>query len=287
MYYYKPIHPINIKTMKLGLKTTIVLLGFLFGDLTYAAKVETVEIYSKAMNKKCPSVVLIPDTYANDTRTYPVVYLLHTYGGDQNQWARDVSCTATLVDLYGIIAVCPDGGRNSWYFDSPINDKIRYETHITEEVVNYVDSNYRTIKKRSGRAITGASMGGHGSLFLAFRHKDTFGAAGAIMGGVDIRPFPGRWDISQQLGGMKEHPENWEAYSANNNVSLIKEGGPAIIIDCGVKDFFLGVNRALHERLLKNNISHDYIERPGGHTLDYMNNSIKFQMLFFNNYFTK
>jgi S-formylglutathione hydrolase FrmB len=58
------------------------------------------------------------------------------------------------------------------------------------------------------------------------------------------------------------------------------------MIDCGVDDFFLDVNRALHARLLQLNINHDYIERPGAHDHPYWNNSIDYQILFFKKFFT-
>ncbi len=48
---------------------------------------------------------------------------------------------------------------------------------------------------------------------------------------------------------------------------------------------FIDGNRALHHELLKKKIPHDYIERPGGHTIDYWENSIKYQLVFFANYF--
>ena len=61
--------------------------------------------------------------------------------------------------------------------------------------MKYIDGHYKTITDRKGRAITGLSMGGHGGLWTAIRHKDTFGACGSTSGGVDIRPFPkiGTW----------------------------------------------------------------------------------------------
>ena len=58
-----------------------------------------------------------------------------------------------------------------------------------------------------------------------------------------------------------------------------------IIIDCGRDDFFYGVNEELHKELLYRNIPHDYIIRPGVHNWEYWSNAIKFQILFFKEYF--
>ena len=74
----------------------------------------------------------------------------------------------------------------SWYWNSPVDPKSQYETFISDELIKAIDSKYKTIKNRTGRAITGLSMGGHGALYLAIKHQDVFGAAGSMSGGVDI-----------------------------------------------------------------------------------------------------
>ncbi|MFD2832654.1 hypothetical protein [Christiangramia antarctica] len=106
-----------------------------------------------------------------------------------------------------------------------------------------------------------------------------------MSGGVDIRPFPTRWDLSKRLGEYAAHPENWEKNTVINLVHLLDGKQLKILFDCGVDDFFYDANVRLHKKLLQRNIPHDYIERPGGHTNAYWNNSIKYQMLFFNDFF--
>jgi enterochelin esterase-like enzyme len=58
-----------------------------------------------------------------------------------------------------------------------------------------------------------------------------------------------------------------------------------IMIDCGTEDFFYQVNKRLHEELLYRNIPHDFISRPGAHNGPYWRNAVKYQMLFFNDFF--
>jgi S-formylglutathione hydrolase FrmB len=70
-------------------------------------------------------------------------------------------------------------------------------------------------------------------------------------------------------------------------VELLKNNQLAIIIDCGIDDFFMPMNRALHEKLLQLKIDHDYIERPGEHNHTYWGSSINFQILFFHQFFQK
>lgn len=128
-------------------------------------------------------------------------------------------------------------------------------------------------------------MGGHGALYVSIRHKDIFGAAGSMSGGVDFRPFPLEWDLAKRLGDMARYPENWEKNTVIYQLYLINGNKLSIIIDCGIDDFFIGVNRQLHEKMLYLNIKHDYIERPGGHTREYWSNALQYQVFFFNNFF--
>ena len=185
-----------------------------------------------------------------------------------------------------MIIVCPDGGYGSWYWDSPMDEKFKYETYISKELVAWVDGKYKTIKDRKGRAITGLSMGGHGALYLAFKHQDIFGAAGSMSGGVDIRPFPNNWDMAKRLGNYAEQPERWEKNTVINMLYLLTPNRLALIIDCGSDDFFFKVNENLHDQLLLRNIPHDYITRPGGHNWPYWANAVKYQLLFMNDFFS-
>ncbi len=184
-----------------------------------------------------------------------------------------------------VIIVCPDGGFSSWYVDSPVDTSSYYETYIAKELVAYIDGHYKTMADRKVRGITGLSMGGHGALYLAFKHQDVFGTAGSMSGGVDLRPYPNNWGMNNLLGTFAEHPQNWENNSVINLTHLLTPNFLSIIIDCGTDDFFYKVNVALHEKLLYMGIPHDFISRPGGHTWDYWANAINYHVLFMKNYF--
>lgn len=243
-------------------------------------KDEVVMVRSGCMGKDIPVTVITPGTYSPDEKEYPVIYILHGFSDDHRKWAKD-GVVGSLVDQYDVIAVMPDGGFSSWYFDSPIMPEYRYETFVSHELPAYVDANYSTIKDRKGRAITGNSMGGHGALYNAIRHQDVFGSAGSLSGGVDIRPFPDRWHIAKRLGNQQEHPENWENNTVINMTGRLTPGSLNIVLDCGTSDFFYEVNCNLHEKLIQEKIPHDFYARPGGHNWDYWFNAIKYQFLFF------
>lgn len=249
-----------------------------------AAVVDTIQVYSQSMQKSLKVVVVTPGNYAS-AQKLPVVYLLHGYSGNHLDWINKARGFEKAADQYNLIIVCPDGGFSSWYWDSPVDPSSQYETYISKELINAIDAKYKTIQDRKGRAITGLSMGGHGALYLAFKHQDVFGAVGSMSGGVDIRPFPNNWDMAKRLGAYAEYPERWEKNTVINMLNLLTPNSLAIIIDCGTDDFFFEVNKNLHEQLLYRNIPHDFITRPGGHTWPYWTNSVKFQFLFMSNYF--
>lgn len=253
----------------------------------YCGRVDTINVYSKAMHKAIPCIVIVPDMYGKLQAAYPVVYLLHGYSGNYLDWITRVPELKNAVDEYHLIIVCPDGGFSSWYFDSPIDSTIRYETFMIKELVPEIDARYKTIPDREHRAICGLSMGGHGALYLAIRHPHEFGATGSISGGVDILPFPDNWDIKKRLGDQKTHKANWEKNSVINLVDSLNNNELKIIIDDGVNDIFIKENRALHQKLLHLKINHVYIERPGGHTWNYWHNAIDYELLFFRKYFYK
>ena len=251
-----------------------------------AGTVDTLEIQSQYLKKGTKFVVIKP-TNSNKDENYPVVFLLHGYGGNYAQWSRISPQLAKTADDLKLIFVCPDGGKGSWYFDSPIDSTIRYESYITKELIPYIDANFKTKAEPKYRAGTGLSMGGHGALYLAIRHKELFGAAGSTSGGVDFRPFPNNWDIKVALGPFENNQERWYDNTVVKQVESLTNNQLAIIIDCGVDDFFLTVNRALHEKLLQLKINHDYIERPGGHSSTYWSGNIDYQILYFKKFFEK
>lgn len=273
--------------MKTHYPTGFIMLMSLF-LLTFAnanaAQVDTIVTRSQAMNKDIKAVVILPDSY-HKADSLPVVYLLHGYGGDYADWTKRTPELGALADRYQLILVCADGAKGSWYWDSPIDPTYKYETYIAKELPDWIDVRYKTYKSRAGRAITGLSMGGHGALYLAFRHQDKFGAAGSTAGGVDFRPFPLKWKIADRLGPYHEHPDRWTKHTVMGSLHLLDENSLSLIIDCGVDDFFYEVNEALHKELAYRNIPHTYITGPGKHETAYWRNSIRGQLQYFHYFF--
>lgn len=261
--------------------------GLLLSQVAVAGTVDTVSIYSNAMHKNYKAVVVKPDAYEKSNTTYPTVYLLHGFSGAYNNWIRLVPGLKKYADDFGLIIVCPDGAYSSWYYDSPVDSTMRFETYIAKEVPAFIDAKYRTIKDRNARAITGLSMGGHGGLFLGFRHADFFSACGSMSGALVIEYITRNYDVEKRLGDTLTNRHYYRDLSIMKQMESYPKDSISIIIDCGVDDFVIQMNRTAHQKMLSLKIPHEYIERPGKHDWPYWANAVHYQLFYFSNHFKK
>ncbi len=264
-----------------------------------AAKVDTIIIPSKIMNKDYKAVIVLPATYLQNKASYPVLYLLHGGFGHFDDWIKKTTpnLIQKLSDQYNLIIVMPEGEAFSYYLNSPVSKESQFETYITKEVIEKIDNSYRTIKDRKGRAITGLSMGGYGALYLSARHPDLYCAAGSMSGALNPDmmdwkfPPASRDGIKKEfekiLGPIETNPQAYADASVINMTDKIKAANLKLIIDDGIDDPFIEVNRELHRRLIFNGTPHDYSERPGTHNWEYWQNSLPYHVLFFSKVFAE
>lgn len=141
-----------------------------------------------------PLPVYLPPGYDADEDTrYPVVFMLAGFTGRGQMMLNDNAFAPTMAERFDrliavgtirpMIAVMPDcftyfGG--SQYINSTATG--RYEDYISDEIVRFVDQNFRTISNRESRAVVGKSSGGYGSLIMGMRHADVFSAVCSIAG---------------------------------------------------------------------------------------------------------
>lgn len=137
-------------------------------------------------------MVYLPDEYATETdRRYPVIYYLHGGSGNQREgrWLiRKVDAAIKAGKMHPVIIVCPQALPIGWYINANVCDpKVTsgpIEDVMIKDLIPYIDGHYRTIPSREGRGIEGFSMGGRGTLLLAFKHPDLFGAASSVAGAM-------------------------------------------------------------------------------------------------------
>ncbi|MDR6968404.1 S-formylglutathione hydrolase FrmB [Flavobacterium arsenatis] len=280
------------------MKNIITLILFLTTFFSaFAAKVDTLEIRSIAMDKTYKAAVVLPNSYTKSKANYPVVYLLHGAYGHFRDWLKSTPnkmLVHDLADQYNIIFVMPEGENFSFYLDSPVNKESQFETYITKEVIQKIDKTYRTIAKKNGRVITGLSMGGHGALYLSTRHPELFAGAGSMSGAVDMGGIRNR-DTPEKINKLMEpvfgpegaSQEVYDSHAVIGMINKIKANNIELIIDCGVDDFLIEPNRELHRRMVYAKVNHDYTERPGAHTWEYWENALLYHVLFFDKIFKK
>ncbi|WP_432535142.1 alpha/beta hydrolase [Kineococcus arenarius] len=166
--------------------------------------------------------IYLPPGYDADKRTrYPVLYMLHGSGGtDLTYFAPDASTNIPAIagrtlaagTSNEMIIVTPNAmtvhGGSNYSSGATTGD---WESFISEELVAYVDSHYRTIDDREGRGIAGHSMGGYGALRIGMKHADVFSAM-YVLSSCCIDKDSNIPDTPEEIAAMEDftaHPENY------------------------------------------------------------------------------
>jgi enterochelin esterase-like enzyme len=140
-------------------------------------RTQDTSFHSRALGGTLHYEVYLPTGYATSGKRYPVVYFLHGLpsSGTAYQAAGFVESALDQYDDHAIL-VAPQGARwnepDPEYVDHGPGD--RWETAIAGELVKVVDSRYRTIATRGGRALSGLSAGGFGAMHIGLAHLSEF-----------------------------------------------------------------------------------------------------------------
>lgn len=262
----------------------IILFIFVLSLAISAGTVDTVIIAGPQSGIEAKAVIVLPEAYNSPAENFAVVYLLHGWSGSYRDWAAHTDLTE-FADRYGFILVCPDGGYAGWYLDSPLQTDSRYQTYIAEDVISFVDQNFRTLNNPQDRFITGLSMGGHGAVRLLCLFPEKFAAAGSMSGVLELDQSTKKYDIAKLIGEYEN--DLWQKESCLNLVELLAGQEKGLLLDCGIEDRFIHSNRKVHQKLIDLQIEHDYYERPGGHSWDYWVNALDYHLLYFSKYETE
>ena len=231
-------------------------------------------------------MVYLPDEYAAcpDAR-YPVIYYLHGGTGNQREasWLiRKIDDAVKAGEMRPVIVVSPQALPIGWYVDANTADpKVTsgpVESVLIEDLIPYIDSHFRTVPTRFGRGIEGFSMGGRGTLMLAFKHPDMFCAASSVAGAlVDWSEEPLQRALECTFGDV-ENPFSEEYFNAWHpkvfacqNARRIIRDGLRIRMFVGDRDRLFEENgrhitHRFHELLDALHIPHTLLVVPGaGH----------------------
>jgi enterochelin esterase-like enzyme len=234
-------------------------------------------LYSSVLGFEVRFLVYLPPGYDSDQRSrYPVLYMLHGLGGDRYQWrelglfaAADALIAAGSIEP--LIIVTPDG-RSSYWVDHAGNGP-KWGTFVARDLVNRIDSTYRTVANRYSRAIGGVSMGGHGALQLALT-SGRFAVVGAHS--IALRSY----ETAFPYYGDRAY------FEAHDPVSLcrkdpIRAAELTIEIDIGAEDPWRAAAAAFHDLLLSKAVAHEWRVSPGGHDANYWRAHVRDYLLFY------
>jgi enterochelin esterase-like enzyme len=217
-------------------------------------KIETIDYESKVSGGMRKMVVYTPPGYAKDSK-YPVLYLLHGIGGDQNEWPRGGVPNVILDNLYAqkkavpMIVVMPNGrstgegpGKGGGKGGNAFQVFGAFEKNLLGDVIPYIEANYSVKADREHRALAGLSMGGGQALNFGLNNLDTF----AWVGGFSSAP-----NTKQPTALIKDHAD------AAKKLRLL-------YVACGDKDSLFKISAGVHKMLEEKNVPHIYNVVPGG-----------------------
>jgi len=249
------------------------------------SSVRTVQLQSNFVNVTLAYNVVLPPDYKTSTASrYPVLYLLHGFGGHYNDWVIRTNL-ADYAAHFRMIVVTPEG-NNSWYVDSVGPSSSKYESYILKELIPDVQKRFRTIESRYGRGIAGLSMGGYGALKFGLKSPGTFAFTGSMSGVVGI-PFWKEEDY-QGLASIRDSvfsafgPLGSESRKSNDIFEIVRNlsaaraaSVPYIYLDCETEDFLVSDNNRFAALLREKKIPHEYRELPGDHSWLYWDRQVR------------
>ncbi len=257
----------------------------------------SLNFYSKLSGENLKYSVYLPPGYSQSDKHFPVFYLLHGIGGNEISWLRDYAvhrkADSLIVkgEVHPFIIVMPDGRRS--YYINDQNQQFPYENIFISEFIAFIDSTYKTIANRQGRVVGGFSMGGFGALVHGMKHPDIFSGAVALSAAVRTDSMvyhekPAKYsqylsavfgDSIRQYNRLTRHwIENNPLYIVRNNPDTLKS--IQWYLSCGLSDYLLPGNEALHDLFARYKIPHEFHLQCGGHERAYWERAIVPALLF-------
>jgi enterochelin esterase-like enzyme len=216
-------------------------------------KIETIEYDSKTVGTKRKTLVYTPPGYQTDGR-YPVLYLLHGIGGDEDEWRRGANPQAILDNLIAdkkaepMIVVMPNGRAQ-------VNDRAEgdvfasapafavFERDLIDDLIPFIESTYAVHRDRERRALAGLSMGGGQALNFGLGNLALFAWVGGFSSAPNTKmPEALVPDPAKAIGMLK-----------------------LLWVSCGDRDGLFYISQRTHAYLKETNVPHVWHVDSGGH----------------------
>lgn len=213
-------------------------------------QIEELQLKTKFLTNPLDYRVYLPPCYESNTdQRYPVLYLIHGYGYNDDQWVRlgvgDISDKLIIEEeIPPLIIVMPHDSDHN--VQPPTN---QFGNAVLYDLVREIDTTYRTLPFRQYRAIGGLSRGGNWALHIGLSHSEYFGIIGTHSAPLFVTEGP-------------PVVKAWLDDIQSNNY-------PHIYIDVGDHDKWLDEIIRFEEILDEYNVPHDFYIFPGNHTEDY------------------
>jgi len=225
-------------------------------------RIEMVEYESKSVGNKRRTLVYTPPGYSSDKK-YPVLYLLHGIGGDEEEWHRGAKPEAILDNLIAdrkavpMIVVFPNGraqpnDRATGNVMASAPAFAKFEEDLLQDLIPFIETKYAAKTDRESRALAGLSMGAGQSLNFGLAHLDTFAWIGAFSSAPNTKP-----------------PEQLVPDPARASRML-----KLLWISCGDHDGLISISQRTHAYLKEKNVPHLWHVEPGEHNFAVWSNDL-------------
>jgi enterochelin esterase-like enzyme len=219
------------------------------------------DVTSVALGGHMHALVVLPDRYATSHRRYPVVYFLHGLPAGPSAYRSSAWLTELAPRVGPFILVEPQGARDGdsdpEYLDWGIGRN--WSTDVMRELPNYVDTHFRTIRSRAGRAIVGLSAGGYGAAMLGVSHLDEFSVIESWSGYFHATDPSGKSAIAA--------PSSANVHRFISELAVDQKTHPTLIaFYVGRSDpIFVAENEQLDRELTAAGVQHTFAVYAGGH----------------------
>ncbi|MHC4984087.1 MAG: alpha/beta hydrolase, partial [Planctomycetota bacterium] len=241
---------------------------------------QVIEVPSESFKKSLPATVVLPAGYDDPAaagRKYPVLLLLHGADGGHADWPKALDLKA-LATKYERIIVAPTAGPNSWWVDHAGSTPNFGETFVTKELIAAIRAKYR-ISEAADHWITGNSTGGYGAMRIGLAHGELFSAVGGLSACMQPSKWGDKWGLNAAMGPPQERTD---LLGPAQLKALAKKKAPILSIICGKRDsMFAKENRAGHQALEAEGVSHQWLDVDGEHNWAFWKTYLPKQLEYF------